>query len=177
MLVANYFDAFNVLADRVYGMDNALLLDCFIGDLHPKLKREVKSRCPVSLMQAVSLVRLFEEKFCPHTQRWHTTPPAPIASTHKMHFHPTIKNLNHTPPPQSSVINPSLLPTPSKPKFMRKLSPTEIQFRREKNISLSNLLMKSLITQKIHMILLTRLLNQQSTFRAQNHYTSLIMLY
>jgi len=52
--VANYFDAFNDLAARVYGMDDALLLDCFIGGLHPKLRREVKFRCPISLMQAVS---------------------------------------------------------------------------------------------------------------------------
>jgi len=29
--VTNYFDAFNDLAARVYGMDDALLLDCFIG--------------------------------------------------------------------------------------------------------------------------------------------------
>jgi len=132
--MANYFDAFNDLATRVYGMDDALLLNCFIGGLHPELKREVKSRCPVSLMQAVSLARLFEEKNFPHTQRWHTTPTTPIAFTHKMHFHPTRKNLNQTPPPQPSVINPPLLPTPSKPKFMRKLSPTKIQFCKENNL-------------------------------------------
>jgi len=65
-LVANYFDAFNDLAARVYGLDDALLLDCFIGGLHPELRREVKSRSPISLMQVVSLARLFEEKFAPH---------------------------------------------------------------------------------------------------------------
>jgi len=53
MSVANYVDAFNDLAARVYEMDNALLLDCFIGGLHPELKHEVKARCLVSLMQAV----------------------------------------------------------------------------------------------------------------------------
>jgi len=132
--VTSYFDAFNDLVTRVYGMDNALLLDCFIGGLHPKLKHKVKSRCPISLMQAVSLARLFEEKITHHTQRWRTTLLAPIASIHKTHFHPTTKNLNHTPPPQSPVINRTLLPTPSKSKFMRKLSLTEIQFHRENNL-------------------------------------------
>jgi len=81
-------------------MDNALLLDCFIGDLHPELKQEVKSRCSVLLMQVVSLAKLFEEKFSPSTQRWRTTPPAPITSTNKTHFYQTTKNMNHTPPPQ-----------------------------------------------------------------------------
>jgi len=85
-------------------------------------------------MQAVSLAGLFEEKNFPHTQRWRTTPPAPIAATRKMYFHPTTKNMNHTPRTQSPIINPPLLPTPSKPKFMRKLSPIEIQFRRENNL-------------------------------------------
>ena len=36
--VANNFDVFNDLAARVYGMDDVLLLDCFIGGLHPKLR-------------------------------------------------------------------------------------------------------------------------------------------
>ena len=45
--VGSYFDEFNDLAARVYGMDDALLLDYFVGGLHPELKREVKSlhRC------------------------------------------------------------------------------------------------------------------------------------
>ncbi|RYR39552.1 hypothetical protein Ahy_A09g045108 isoform B [Arachis hypogaea] len=65
-----YFESFNDLAARAYGLDDALLLDCFVGGLHPELKREVKARSPISLLQAVSLVKLFEEKFLPHTQRW-----------------------------------------------------------------------------------------------------------
>ena len=71
--VADYFDAFNDLAARVYGMDDALLLDCFIGGLHPELHREVKSRSPISLMQAISFACLFEEKFYPQSSRWRST--------------------------------------------------------------------------------------------------------
>ena len=66
--VVNYFDAFNDLTTRVHGLDDALLLDYFIGGLHLELQREVKSRSPISLMQVVSLAHLFEEKFAPHTQ-------------------------------------------------------------------------------------------------------------
>jgi len=61
--VKSYFDVFNELAARTYGMDDTLLLDCFVGGLHPELKREVKSRSPASLMQVVSLAKLFEDKF------------------------------------------------------------------------------------------------------------------
>lgn len=49
-LVNSYFDAFNDLATRVYDMNDTLLLNCFVGGLHPDLKREVKSRSLASLM-------------------------------------------------------------------------------------------------------------------------------
>ncbi|XP_020978093.1 uncharacterized protein LOC110271493 [Arachis ipaensis] len=65
-----YFESFNDLAARAYGLNDALLLDCFVGGLHPELKREVKAHSPISLLQAVSLAKLFEEKFLPHTQCW-----------------------------------------------------------------------------------------------------------
>jgi len=35
--VTDYFGVFNNLAARMYGMNDALLLDCFIGGLHPEL--------------------------------------------------------------------------------------------------------------------------------------------
>ncbi|RYR74888.1 hypothetical protein Ahy_A02g009600 [Arachis hypogaea] len=35
-----YFDTFTDLVARAYGMDDALLLDCFVGGLHPDLKCE-----------------------------------------------------------------------------------------------------------------------------------------
>jgi len=34
-------------------------------------------------MQAVSLARLFEDKFAPHSQRWRTTTPASMVSVQK----------------------------------------------------------------------------------------------
>lgn len=63
--VNEYYDSFNELATRAYGMDDTLLLDCFVGGLHPELQREDKSHSPNSLLQAVSLPKLFEEKFLP----------------------------------------------------------------------------------------------------------------
>lgn len=55
------------LTALVYDMDDVLLLYCFITGLHPYMKREVKSICPIYLIQTVSLARIFEEKFHSHT--------------------------------------------------------------------------------------------------------------
>jgi len=48
-------------------MDDALLLDCFVRSLHPKLHHEVKSHSPPSFIQAVALTKLFKEDFLPFT--------------------------------------------------------------------------------------------------------------
>ncbi|XP_025628555.1 uncharacterized protein [Arachis hypogaea] len=129
-----YFESFNDLAARAYGLYDALLVDCFVGGLHPELKREVKARSPISLLQAVSLAKLFEKKFLPHTQRWHSA----VAQTQQPPARPTTalapKPLTTVSPAQPPPQNPPLLPTPPKPNTMRKLTPMEIQFRREKGI-------------------------------------------
>jgi len=84
-------------------------------------------------MQAVSLACLFEDKFAPHSQRWRTTVPASMVSIKKKN------QLQILPKPNTQTIppvdtKPQLLPTPPKTPLMRKLSPTEIQFRREHNL-------------------------------------------
>ncbi|RYR51254.1 hypothetical protein Ahy_A06g026281 [Arachis hypogaea] len=119
---------------RAYGLDDALLLDCFVGGLHPELKREVKARSPIYLLQAVSLAKLFDEKFLPHTQRWRSA----VAQTQQPAARPTTalapKPLTTVSPTQPPPQNPPLLPTLPKPNTLRKLTPMEIQFRREKGI-------------------------------------------
>ncbi|XP_015967238.1 uncharacterized protein LOC107490956 [Arachis duranensis] len=129
-----YFESFNDLAARVYGLDDALLLDCFVGGLHPELKREVKARSSIFLLQAVSLAKLFKEKFLPHTQRWRFA----VAQTLQPPARPTTtlapKPLTTVSPAQPLPQNPPLLPTPPKPNTMHKLTSMEIQFRQEKGI-------------------------------------------
>ena len=51
--VADYYASFTELANQSYGLDDRVLLDCFIGGLIPELKSEVISRAPHSLFQAV----------------------------------------------------------------------------------------------------------------------------
>ena len=51
--VTDYYASFTELANQSYGLDDYVLLDCFIGGLIPELKREVISCAPHSLLQAV----------------------------------------------------------------------------------------------------------------------------
>jgi len=129
--VANYFEAFNDLAARAYGMDDALLLDCFVGGLHPELRREVKSRSPSSFVQAVALAKLFEERFLPFSSRTRSSqvPYIPPPS-----WTPTLKPNPITIVPTPSPSTQPLLTAPPKPTNLRKLTPAEIQFRCENNL-------------------------------------------
>jgi len=57
--VADYYASFTELANQSYGLDDYVLLDCFISGLIPELKREVISRAPHSILQAMSFAKLF----------------------------------------------------------------------------------------------------------------------
>jgi len=123
---------FTELANQLYGLNDYVLLDCFISGLIPELKREVISRAPHSILQAMSFAKLFEEKFQPSS----------LAPKHRIAYFPTksltqnISKLslttNTNPPINTNP--PPLLSTPSKPNNLKRLTPTDIQFRREKGI-------------------------------------------
>ena len=63
--MADYYASFTELANHSYGLDDYVLLDCFISGLIPELKCEVISQAPRSILQAMSFAKLFEEKFHP----------------------------------------------------------------------------------------------------------------
>ena len=110
-------------------MDDTLLLDCFVGGLHPELKRELKSYSPHSLLQAVSLAKLFEEKFfllhLPTRSRSYLLFPKPLNQI-------LAKPLPAISSPASTIT--PLLPKLPKATTLRKLSLVEIQFRCDKGI-------------------------------------------
>ena len=63
--VVDYYGSFTKLANQSYGLYDTMLLDYFLGDLLPHLEKEVIPRAPYSLLQAMSLAKLFEEKVTP----------------------------------------------------------------------------------------------------------------
>ena len=122
--MTQYLSEFEELANRIVGLPPQFLLSCFISGLTPKIRREVQSLQPLTLVQAAGLARLQEEKL--------------------LDTHSTFRN--HTPPvlsvPQPrSVSMPGLLQAPSSPApssqpppLVKRLSPAEIASRCERGL-------------------------------------------
>ncbi|GJZ72561.1 hypothetical protein Tco_0636707 [Tanacetum coccineum] len=104
---AEYYNQFTVLANRVEGLSDAALLDYFLSGLKEPLRREVIAQTPNSLHKAGSLARLFDEKNS-----------LGFVTKHK------------TTGSSSYFKSPTNLPLPP----IKKLSPAEMQLRREKGL-------------------------------------------
>lgn len=103
---------FTSLANRVSGLSADALLDCFLSGLKADIRREVIAQGPISLLKAVSLAKLFEEKY--------TTPQKPYTTSpgHKYQFPNTYSqnkshyNQTNNFPTHTKSLLPPLLPTP-----------------------------------------------------------------
>ena len=105
-----YLTKFKRLANRIIGLAPPALLNCFISGLHPELRREVQALQPHSLLQAVALAKLQEEKL--HDRCRYVRPPAPVA-----------------------ILAPSLGPPTTNPRSpVKRLSPEELATRRDKGL-------------------------------------------
>ncbi|XP_015969943.1 uncharacterized protein LOC107493360 [Arachis duranensis] len=131
--VSEYYAEFVALANRSHIDPPDALMDCFISGLQQDIRREVKAQCPPSLMRAVSLARLYEDKFSPNPPT--TTAPASFRSVNP----PTLALTQ--PKPSLCTGSPPLLPAPSprsstsSPRNpIRRLSSTEIQAKRAKGL-------------------------------------------
>jgi hypothetical protein len=119
---------FTALANRSTGLTPEALLDYFISGLNKDLRREVISQNPTTMVQAVAVAHLFEDKFC--------TTQKPSTTTHPRSSYS--KPTTNTPPPKK----PPLLPTPSTKPFhspiqnrtIKSITPAEMQLRREKGM-------------------------------------------
>ncbi|XP_014519802.1 uncharacterized protein LOC106776848 [Vigna radiata var. radiata] len=127
--VQDYYVQFTALANRVHGVTSEALLDCFIGGLKLEIRRDVVAQSPTTLMRSVSLAKLYEEKYSYKPKLYHSFP------TSKLHKPNTGPSMSQT---VKSTSLPALLPTPPKSTFtpsnVKKLSPAEVQLRREKGL-------------------------------------------
>jgi len=129
--IADYYTEFISLANHTNIEPHDALRDCFISGLHSEIKREVKSRCPPSLMSVVSLARLFEDKCNTNTK-------ITIGPSQYRPPQPTLRTTVPPRPPFTSTL-PPLLPTPNQQPLttknpIKRMSPTEQQKRREQGI-------------------------------------------
>ena len=132
--VADYYLQFTSLANRVYGLSNDALIDCFITGLIPEIRRDVMIHTPISIVKAVSLAKVYEEK---HTSTSKPQKPPPTNSYHhRAPFNPNKpennQKANHTPLLQTPPTRP-MNPNQRNPNIKR-ISPAEMQLRREKGL-------------------------------------------
>lgn len=97
--VNDYYLEFTSLANRVSGLTHDAIMDCFISGLQADLRREVLAHCPFSLLKAVSLARLFEEKYQP-TQKQTPSPTYPRSFSQNRTTTNTNPITNNTPKSQ-----------------------------------------------------------------------------
>lgn len=72
-IVAEYYVEFTALANRSEGVTSEALLNCFIEGLNDDIRRDVKSLEPQTMVKAVALAKLFEEKY-QHSTKQKTIP-------------------------------------------------------------------------------------------------------
>lgn len=119
--ISDYYLKFMALANRSIGLNDEALLNCFVGGLQKKIRRDVVAMAPPTLLRAVALARLYEERYTLVTKTVnanYTHKYSPIASNSSAVVHkPTARNTSS-----------GLLPTPEGPPLrnsnVKKISPS-----------------------------------------------------
>ncbi|MCH98212.1 hypothetical protein A2U01_0019212, partial [Trifolium medium] len=136
--VNDYYMQFTSLVNRVDGLSFDAILDCFISGLQDEISRDVKAMEPRNLSKVVALAKLFEEKYAANKTK--------ISSTPAKNYNPPSSFTSKTQTATQRIDNsskstlPPLLPTPAVKPFnirnqnIKRISPAEIQLRREKNL-------------------------------------------
>jgi hypothetical protein len=128
--VKEYQTAFEALANRIVGLPAPFYLSCFVSGLKPEIRREVLAFQPMSLTHAISLAKLQEDK----------VNDKPNFSFNRRPNPPSITTPNSTfvsKPPYKTPTTPPLqphTPPPRNPTPIKRLTPQELQIRREKGL-------------------------------------------
>ncbi|GAU45976.1 hypothetical protein TSUD_401160 [Trifolium subterraneum] len=123
--VKEYQAEFEALANRIIGLPAPFYLSCFISGLKPEIRREVQAFQPISLSHAISLANYKKTRLMIE----------PIAvpqtlSLDLIHLSSLAQFFAHPHPP----LLPQLPPPPKTPTPIKRLSPQELQARREKGL-------------------------------------------
>jgi len=105
--VNEYYPEFTALANRAHIEPPEALLDCFITGLKLDIRRDVVSQCPSTLLRALALAKLNEEKYTMSFS------PSFVSNITKTTIQPVKSPLPHRINPKSTL--PPLLPTPNVP--------------------------------------------------------------
>jgi len=136
--VSEFYLQLMALANRSQGLLAKSLLACFLDGLSSVIQREVIAHDPKTLLRAVALAKMFEEKFVsspkptvggPNPRNPNTTPWPKPSYTMRPAFFTTASSSS---PGQTLNLLRSLLPIPPiKPNLIRPMTTAEMQLRRE----------------------------------------------
>ena len=132
-LVNDYYIEFTALANRATWITVDALLDCFISGLKTDIRHDLIAQSPHSLLKVVSLAKLYEEKYNTSTKPLYTTTYSRNLTTNSSPY----LNTNH----KTTFVS-AILPTLSQKPFhqppksfnIKRISPLEMQIRREKGL-------------------------------------------
>ncbi|CAH9097771.1 unnamed protein product [Cuscuta europaea] len=131
--VSDYYLHFTSLANRSLGLSDEAFLNCFISGLNKDLRRDVVAMCLPTLIRAVALAKLYEDKYSPVSMPIRHVPTPKYSTISSMPV-PTL----HQPKPQVKAGLPPFLPTPPGPTLrnpnVRRITPAEMQLRRERGL-------------------------------------------
>ncbi|KAI5382466.1 hypothetical protein KIW84_070041, partial [Lathyrus oleraceus] len=119
--VSEYYLQFTSLANRVYGLSNDALIDCFISGLNSEIRRDVLIHTPTSIVKAVSLAKVYEKKYTQTHKPQRANPSTyikPPFNSSKLEI-----NQRNTAP----ILN-------AHPTNIKRISPAEMQLRRDKGL-------------------------------------------
>ncbi|XP_050877871.1 uncharacterized protein LOC127081688 [Lathyrus oleraceus] len=129
--VSEYYLQFTSLANRVYGLSNDALIDCFISGLNSEIRRDVLIHTPTSIVKAVSLAKVYEEKYTQTHKPQRANPSTyikPPFNSSKLEINQRntapILNTPPTRPMSQFQKNPNI----------KRISPAEMQLRRDKGL-------------------------------------------
>lgn len=121
-----------ILANRVDGLSDDALLDCFISGLKELIRRDVIEQSPKSLLRAVSLARLYDVK----VSLGSSTRVSRLASLVSGKPSSFVSSTSHSSIAGSTSSSTPLFPTPvTKPlSSIKRISSAEMQIHREKGL-------------------------------------------
>ena len=126
-----YLSKFEDLANHVVGLPAPFLLQCFISGLSSDICREVQALQPLTISQAAGLARLQEDKLL---DVWPSLRPRPPYSTSTTTFHQPSPLPRPTLSPVTQPVPLLTLPPRPNPPTMKRLTPEEIAYRRERGL-------------------------------------------
>ncbi|CAJ2662565.1 unnamed protein product [Trifolium pratense] len=129
--VAEYYLQFTSLANRVYGLSNDALIDCFVSGLNNEIRRDVLIHTPSSLVKAVSLAKVYEEKYDSNLKN--QKPNHTNYSTNKPFFNKSETSTRNSAPILNTPPTRPMSQFQKNPNIKR-ISPAERQLRRDKGL-------------------------------------------